>query len=171
MRLLGHPVHPMLIIFPAGMFIMAVIFDILRLIFGGTALATASYYMIAAGIVGGLIAAFFGFLDWVQLPGDSRARRLGAWHGVGNFVIVVLFALSFVLRITPAGHVPNLYGLLPSFAGVLLLLVTAWLGGELVYRLGSQVDEGANPNAPSSLSGQPASASDKARDKARQPAD
>ncbi len=171
MRFLGHPVHPMLVIFPAGMFIMAVIFDIIHLTVGGTALPVVSFYMIAAGIVAGLIAAFFGFMDWVQLPGDSRARHLGAWHGVGNFVIVALFALSFVLRLNPKGHVPNLWALLPSFAGALLLLVTAWLGGELVYRLGSQVDEGANPNAPSSLSHEPASATDHNRDKGRQPAD
>ncbi len=168
MRLLGHPVHPMLIIFPAGLFITSVIFDILFLITHTPVLPTVTYYMIAAGVIGGLTAAFFGFLDWLKLPQDSRARQLGAWHGVGNFTITALFALSFVLRITPPGHTPGLWALLCSFGAVLLLFVTAWIGGELVYRLGSEVDKGANPYAPSSLSGKPARATD---NKSRQPAD
>ncbi len=171
MKLLGHPVHPMLVIFPAGLFITAVVFDILFLILHAAVLATVSFYMIAAGVVGGLLAAVFGFLDWLKLPQHSRARHLGAWHGIGNFTITVLFALSFVLRLARAGQLPSIGVMLPSFVGVLLLLVTAWIGGELVFRLGSQVDKGANANAPSSLSGKPATAADTATDKARQPAD
>jgi uncharacterized membrane protein len=39
-----------------------------------------------------------------------------------------------------------------SFMGAGLALLTGWLGGELVDRLGVGVDDGAHPNAPSSLS-------------------
>jgi uncharacterized membrane protein len=112
--------------------------------------------MIAAGILGGLIAAVFGFIDWLGLPGGSRARRIGGWHGIGNFTMVVLFLISWVIRFGAAGHVPGPLALILSFVGAGISLFTAWLGGELVYRLGSAVDQGANPNAPSSLSGQPA---------------
>lgn len=163
MHILGHPVHPMFIVYPIAMFTVAVILDILYLITGTAALPTASFYMIAAGIVGGLIAAVFGFLDWLGLQAGSRARRLGAWHGLGNFTMVVLFLISWLIRLGAAGHVPGALALILSFAGAAISLVTAWLGGELVYRLGSAVDQGANPNAPSSLSGQPASRTGKAR--------
>ena len=163
MKILGHPIHPMLIVYPIGMFTVAIIFDILYLITGVVGLATASFYMIAAGVVGGLIAAVFGFHDWLDLPSGSRAKHLGAWHGSGNFIMVVLFAISWLIRLGSANHVPSAVGYVLSFAGAAISLVTAWLGGELVYRLGSAVDEGANPNAPSSLSGEPATASRKAR--------
>ncbi len=156
----------MLVVFPLGLFTTAVIFDILFLITKTAILPTVSFYMIAAGVVGGLLAAFFGFMEWMTLPYNSRARHIAAWHGIGNFVIVVLFGLSWLLRSVPANHDPSLLALLPSFAGILLALVTAWLGGELVYRLGSGVDQGANANAPSSLSNKPATASQSRSEKA-----
>lgn len=159
MRILGHPVHPMFIVYPIAMFTVAVILDIIHLFTGAATLPTVSFYMIGAGIVGGLVAAVFGFIDWLGLQSGSRAKHLGAWHGLGNFTMVVLFLISWLLRLGSANHTPSAVALLLSFAGAAISLVTAWLGGELVYRLGSAVDQGANPNAPSSLSGQPASAS------------
>lgn len=158
-KLFGHPVHPMLIVFPAGLFTAAVIFDILYLILGNPVLTTVSFYMIAAGVIGGLLAAIFGFIDWLALPNNSRAKKIGGWHGLGNFVIVVLFAISWLIRGGMANFVPNGLALILSFAGIVLALVTLWIGGELVYRLGVGVDPGANVNAPSSLTEQSASAS------------
>ena len=150
-KLFGHPVHPMLIVFPLGLLATAVIFDILYLVFGNRLLPAASYYMIAAGILGGLLAAIFGFIDWLALPNGSRAKSIGLWHGIGNVVIVGLFAASWLLRSNNVDFIPDSFALLLSFAGVALALVTAWIGGELVYRLGVGVDAGANVNAPNSI--------------------
>lgn len=150
-KLFGHPVHPMLIVFPLGLLATAVIFDILFLIFNNRLLPTASYYMIAAGVLGGLLAAIFGFIDWLALPSNSRAKNIGLWHGLGNVVIVLLFATSWFLRGNNVDFVPDTLALILSFAGVGLALFTAWIGGELVYRLGVGVDPGANVNAPNSL--------------------
>src|SRR5512138_2070131 len=150
-KFFGHPVHPMLVVFPIGLLATSLFMDILYLITGNTLLTTASYYMIAAGIIGGLLAAIFGFIDWMGLPGDSRAKRIGGWHGIGNFVIVVLFIISWFLRRGDPNFVPGGFALILSFVGILMALVTAWIGGELVYRLGVAVDPGANVNAPSSL--------------------
>jgi hypothetical protein len=55
--------------------------------------------------------------------------------------------------------IPSGLALILSFAGIALALVTAWIGGEMVYRLGVGVDQGANVNAPSSLTNQSAGAS------------
>jgi uncharacterized membrane protein len=150
-KLFGHPVHPMLIVFPLGLLATAVIFDILYLIFGNRLLPTASYYMIAAGILGGLLAAIFGFVDWLALPNGSRAKNIGLWHGLGNVLIVGLFAVSWFLRGNNVDFVPDGTALILSFAGTALALVTGWIGGELVYRLGVGVDPGANVNAPNSI--------------------
>jgi uncharacterized membrane protein len=150
-KLFGHPIHPMLIVFPAGLFTSAVIMDVLYLIFGNPVLATVSFYMIIIGVVGGLLAAVFGFIDWAGLPSNSRARNIGLWHGLGNFLIVLLFAFSWFLRRGSLDYVPSVLAMILSFAGIVLALVTLWIGGELVYRLGVAVDRGANVNAPSSL--------------------
>jgi uncharacterized membrane protein len=150
-KLFGHPVHPMLIVFPLGLLATAVIFDLLYLIFGNRLLPTASYYMIAAGILGGLLAAIFGFIDWLALPNGSRAKNIGLWHGLGNVLIVGLFAVSWFLRGNNVDFLPDSVALTLSFAGTVLALITGWIGGELVYRLGVGVDPGANVNAPNSI--------------------
>ncbi len=150
-KVFGHPVHPMLIVFPAGLFTSAVIMDILYLIFRNAVLPTVAFYMMIIGVVGGLLAAIFGFIDWSALPGNSRAKTIGLWHGLGNFVIVVLFAVSWFLRRGSANFAPSGLAMILSFVGILLALITLWIGGELVYRLGVAVDRGANVNAPSSL--------------------
>ena len=150
-KLFGHPIHPVLVMFPFGLLATAVIFDVIYMIAGNPALPTASFYMIAAGIIGGLIAALFGFIDWLALPNNSRAKYIGGWHGIGNVLIVVLFAASWLLRRDNPNFVPDGLALILSFAGVGLALITGWIGGELVYRLSVGVDPGANVNAPSSL--------------------
>ena len=97
-KLFGHPVHPMLIVFPIGLLATSVIFDTLYSIIRRPVLAFVSYYMIVSGVVGGLLAAIFGLMDWLPLPRNSPAKRIGAWHGLGNFAIVVLFAVTAWLR-------------------------------------------------------------------------
>jgi len=156
-KLFGHPVHPMLIVFPVGLFATAVVFDILYLGSGNSVFPTISYYMIAAGVLGGLLAAIFGFIDWLGLPNNSRAKKIGGWHGLGNLTIVILFVISWFLRRADVNFAPSSLALILSFAGIALALVTAWIGGEMVYRLGVGVDQGANVNAPSSLTNQPVS--------------
>ena len=114
--------------------------------------------MIAAGIIGGLVSAVFGLIDWLGLDGGTRAKRIGALHGLGNVVVVALFAGSWLIR-RPLPLNPPVLAFVLSYLGAGLAGVTGWLGGELVDRLGVGVDEGANVNAPSSLSGKPAKGS------------
>ncbi|GIJ30429.1 membrane protein [Micromonospora qiuiae] len=150
-KAMGHAIHPMLIVFPLGLLATAVIFDIVYLITDRSGFTVASGYMIGAGIVGGLVAGLFGFLDWRATPPGSRARRIGMLHGGGNVVVLVLFAISWLLRRGAVDWQPGGLALLFSFVGVALAGVTGWLGGELVERLGVGVDDGAHVNAPSSL--------------------
>ncbi len=154
-KLFGHPIHPMFVAFPLGLFATAVIFDIIALASRNGAWSDIAFYMIAAGVIGGLVAAVFGLIDWTAIPAHTRASYIGLWHGVGNVVVVVLFAISWYLRYgNPADPGATAYVL--SFVGVALALVTGWLGGELVDRLGVGVSPGAHLNSPSSLSGRPA---------------
>jgi uncharacterized membrane protein len=155
-KLFGHPIHQMLIVFPLGLLATALVFDLVALAMNRhQGLFAASYYMIAAGIVGGLVAAVFGLIDFLKIPSGTRAKRVGTLHGVGNVVVVVLFAASWWLRRGTAADPPTIAIVLAA-AGAALATVTGWLGGELVDRLGIGVDDGAHPDAPSSLSGRPA---------------
>jgi uncharacterized membrane protein len=152
-KLAGHAIHPMLITLPLGLLGTAVIFDIIRAFTNEADLAVASFYMLAAGIIGGLLAAVFGLWDWLAIPARTRAKGIGALHGVGNVVVVVLFAVSWLLRRGQDDYQPTGVAFWLGVVAVVLALATAWLGGELVERLGVGVDEGANLDAPSSLSG------------------
>jgi uncharacterized membrane protein len=151
-KLLGHPIHPMLIVLPLGLFAIAVLFDVVYLVTGTEQFADVAYWNITVGIVGGLLAALFGAIDWWGIPKETRARRIGLWHGLGNFVIVLLFIGSWFLRLPDYAYAPNLLPFLLGLIAVLMALVTAWLGGELVYRLRVGVDDDANLNASNSLS-------------------
>jgi uncharacterized membrane protein len=150
-RLLGHPVHQMLIVFPLGLLAMAVIFDIITAVSGNVMWTQMAFYMIGAGIVSGLLAAVFGLIDFLSIPSGTRAKFIGAWHGVGNVIVVALFGASWLLRRNDP-TAPGTVAYVLSYGGAALSLVTGWLGGELVDRLGIGVSPGANPNAPSSLS-------------------
>jgi len=157
-KLLGHPMHQMLVVLPLGLLSGAVLFDALYLIEGGGEWRIVAYWLIPAGVLAGLLAAVFGFADWTSIPPGTRAKRIGAVHGGGNVVVVTLFALSWLVRGDSTADPATLAHVL-SFAGGGLALITGWLGGELVDRMGVGVDEGANLNAPSSLSGRPAAES------------
>jgi uncharacterized membrane protein len=155
-KLAGHAVHPMLIVFPLGLLATAVIFDVIYLVTDVRIWTRAAYLMIAVGVIVGLVAAVVGFIDWYAIPRGTRAWRIGLYHGIGNVIVVSLFAVSWVLRRdTPAA--PPTEAVVAALLGLVLALATAWLGGELVDRLGVGVDEGANLNASSSLTGMPAS--------------
>lgn len=154
-KLFGHAVHPMLIVFPLGLLATSLIFDIIHLATENARWADISYWMLASGIIGGLIAAIPGAIDLLHIPRGTRARRIGTVHGVGNVLAVALFAVSWLLRRDAPAN-PGTLPVVISALAVGLALVTAWLGGELVGRLGVSVAEGAHVNAPSSLSGRPA---------------
>ena len=159
-KLLGHPIHPMLIVFPLGLLATAVAFDIVALVQNNHAWFVVSFWMIAAGIIGGLLAAVFGLIDWMAIPKGTRAKRIGLWHGGTNVIVVLLFIASWGIRRSGDG-IPSNTALVLSFIAVVLALVGGWLGGELVDRLGVGVDNGAHLNAPSSLTNRPATEQDR----------
>lgn len=149
-RLLGHPIHQMLVVFPLGLLGASVVFDLVALGIGQSLMAVVAYYLILGGLLGGVVAAPFGTIDWLAIPPGTRAKSVGAMHAGGNVIVLLLFALSAWLRHADPAAPPALaLGL--SIVAVALSLVTAWLGGELVDRLGVGVSDGAHLDAPSSL--------------------
>lgn len=149
-RFLGHPVHPMLVTLPLGAFVLSLVFDLIAMVGGYASMSLVAFWLIGAGVLAGLLAAAFGLVDLLAIPSGTRAARIAVWHGLGNGAVVLLFAISWVLRLATAGPPPPM-ALALSWLGVALVLLTAWLGGELVTRLGVGVSDGAGLDAPNSL--------------------
>src|SRR5918996_3798941 len=106
-KILGHPVHPMLIVLPLGLFIAAVVFDGLYVWRGSPTFAAVGYWNIAGGIIGGLLAAVFGLIDWFAIPGGTRAKRIGLLHGGSNVVVVLIFGGVWLMRGTAPDRAPT----------------------------------------------------------------
>ena len=130
----GHPVHPMLIPFPVVFLVTAFVTDLVFWSTGYDVWATASLWLLGAGVVMALVAALAGFTDFF---GDERIRDISdAWqHMIGNLIAVVLALINWYIRYRSgavAGVLP--WGIWISLATVLLLLFNGWKGWELVYR-------------------------------------
>ena len=132
-----HPIHPMLVLIPAGAFIITLVLDILYLITGQALWWLATLPVILLGVVGGLIAAIPGLIDLIAVAPHQGARRIGITHMVLNLVLVVLFAWNGYNRWTadvpPEPGAPWL-GFWLSLIGVVILVVSGWLGGEMVFK-------------------------------------
>ena len=129
-RILGHPIHQVLVVFPLGFLATSFFFDLAWLWLRSDPLAVAASWLIAAGVVGGAVAAFFGFLDWRAIPPRTRARFIGAWHGGGNAIVALFFGASWLLR-RESPESPEMLAITLSGAGVALIVLTGWLGGQL----------------------------------------
>src|SRR5690348_4637415 len=106
-KILGHPIHPMLIVFPLGLLGGSIVFDIAYLVSKNGKWAEIAFWMIPVGVIGGLIAAVFGLIDLLAIPPGTRAKAVGIWHGVGNVAVVVLFVVGWFVR-KPAPQSPHI---------------------------------------------------------------
>jgi uncharacterized membrane protein len=136
----GHPIHPMVIVLPLGLLPAAVATDIVHFATHDPFWARVSFWLLAVGTAGGLLAGVIGFLDWRSLPAGSRASRVGAVHGLVNLGMLGLFGISLALRL-PNPEAPTLWISALAWSGLLLSLLGGWLGGELVYRLRVGIQE------------------------------
>lgn len=140
----GHPVHPLLIPVPIGAWVVSFGFDLAsQIVDRPEAFARASFWLIAAGLAVGALAALAGFLDFVRIPAGTRVYRVALTHALLACTLLILYGVSLMLRIGgldgPVGTLP----LLVSGVALAGLAVTGFLGGELAYRYGVRVaDEG-----------------------------
>jgi uncharacterized membrane protein len=136
-RIGNHPIHPMLVSFPIGLWIFSLVTDIIYWWSGNGIWSMVAYYSMAGGIIGALLAAVPGFVDFIALK-PSRVKEIAVWHMLINLGAVILFSINLYLR-TGA---PDAAGpLVLSIIGVLAILVSGWLGGHMVYVHGYGVDE------------------------------
>src|SRR5215217_4789735 len=127
-----HPVHPMLVPFPIALWIFSFICDLVYAFqWGGTFWKDVAFVSMTGGVIGALMAAIPGYLDYRSLTPFSAAQRIGQWHMILNLSIAVLFTINLWLRV---GNEPDaVLPVLLSLVGIALLSISGWLGGELVY--------------------------------------
>ena len=132
----GHPIHPMLVPLPIGLWVFSFICDLVYTFGSGApAWSTVALYTMAGGIIGALLAAIFGFVDLLSLPPEPR--RTALTHMTINLVVVALYLVNFWLR-RQSAEGPGGYVWL-SLIAIALLVVSGWLGGKMVYVLGIAV--------------------------------
>lgn len=133
-KIAGHPIHPMLVLFPVAFLVSTLVTDLIFLSTGNPAWATASLWLVGAGVVTALVAALAGFADFF---GEPRIRQIrDAWrHMIGNLVVVTIAAISWWMRAAQgAAEAVAPWGVTLSALVAVLLLYTGWKGGELAYR-------------------------------------
>ena len=128
----GHPIHPILVVLPLGLWTFALVCDVATLLGGGQGWQATALYVTGGGVVGALLAAIPGLVDLLSIT-DAKVRRVAVWHMVLNLLAVAVFAIAFWMRWQdPASRA----AMLLTFFGVLVIGGSGWLGGELVYRYG-----------------------------------
>jgi uncharacterized membrane protein/nitrite reductase/ring-hydroxylating ferredoxin subunit len=130
----SHPLHPILVNFPIGLWVTSFIFDLIGVSTDRASLYAAGFYLAIAGCAGALLAAIAGAMDWYSVvPPNSSAKKRGLTHGLLNVTILLLFIIQLEHRGSPA-TVPDRFALLITALAVVLLGYSGWLGGTLVYR-------------------------------------
>jgi uncharacterized membrane protein len=133
----SHPVHPMLVGFPIGLWVFALVCDVVHAISGSAVWQTVATFCVASGIVGALLAAVPGLIDYFSID-EAEMKRIANFHLAVNLAAVVVFAINlwFRLRLPAESNVP--LGL--SVVGALAIGFGGWLGGEMVYVKGMAVE-------------------------------
>src|SRR5262245_36070385 len=133
-RVAGHQLHPMLVVFPLGLWITSLVWDICYLATGNQMWGQIAFWSIVAGIVGAALAAVPRRLDWLGIPDGTRAKRVGLWHMGLNILVLALLVISAVARSARGYETPALGEMIVGWLGIALTFVSGWLGGELVER-------------------------------------
>jgi uncharacterized membrane protein len=139
---LGHPLHPILVHMPMALWPAALAFDLLSLAgIGGNLMVRTSSWLIGAGLAVALLAVPTGIVDWSGIKPEKPAWKIGLWHMVLNVVVLILFAINFVLRLGTyrESMTISVAPLTLSIVGTLVLFVSAYLGGRMVYAYGINV--------------------------------
>ncbi len=144
----GHPIHSMLVAFPIGLWVFSFVADLIYLWRGNPIWRSyVAFYALLAGIIGAAAAAIPGFVDWLSIK-DSRVKKIANWHARLNVIALLIFVGSFYLRTTAGvAWVSGSYTipLALSVLGIVLITVSGWLGGEMVYVHGVAVEPSGGP--------------------------
>lgn len=144
----GHPIHPMIIPFPIALWVFSLVADIIYLWRGNPLWRDwIAFYTLLGGIIGAALAAIPGLIDWLSLK-DREVVKIANWHARLNVIALLIFAGSLYLRTTNGADLVGGNYTIPlmlSVVGVILITISGWLGGEMVFKHGVAVAAGSKP--------------------------
>jgi uncharacterized membrane protein len=138
----GHPFHPILITIPIGAWIASLVFDLIALFVSDPApYVLGAQVLIVIGIIGALLAAIFGFIDFTGIASGTPAKRTALIHLSLNLAVVVLYLVNYFVRAGADRDAVSVVGLVLSIIALIMLSVSGYLGGKLAYTFGVRVAE------------------------------
>jgi nitrite reductase/ring-hydroxylating ferredoxin subunit/uncharacterized membrane protein len=137
---LEHPLHSVLTDVPIGGWTVAILLDLIALIFGVANLGLASAIAIGLGVLVALATIATGLMDWMDV--DPPELSVGITHGLTNVVATILFAISFIMRWAGSWQI-TIANFIPAILGYVTVSFGAFLGGSLVFRMGVMINRDA----------------------------
>jgi uncharacterized membrane protein len=151
MRLLGHPIHPMLVHFPIVFWTVAAAAYVAGAADIGEGAGAVAMYSNGAGLIMAMLAMIAGLLELRSIEGRSRTMQVAIWHMMLMATAWLCFVLALVLPVSAGPHVDHstasLAGVASAVVGFLLMGAGGWLGGRLVYEFGTGVKNQPEPHA------------------------
>jgi uncharacterized membrane protein len=127
----------MIIPFPIALWVFSLVADLIYLWRGNPVWRDwIAFYALLAGILGAVVAAVPGFIDWLSIT-DKAVVKIANWHARLNVIALLVFAASFYLRTTSGASLVSGSYVIPvvlSVFGVVLITISGWLGGEMVFK-------------------------------------
>jgi nitrite reductase/ring-hydroxylating ferredoxin subunit/uncharacterized membrane protein len=128
----GHPLHPMLIVYPFAFLTGAFGFSVAAAARRNRELRTVADHLVPAGIATGLLAAVPGIIDYFNaVPPDSSGKDRATKHALLNVSGLSLFATSWLVG---RNHRRGALPVVLQGIGSALMSVAGYMGGTLVYR-------------------------------------
>lgn len=147
----GHPIHPMIIPFPIALWVFSLVADVIYLWRGNPVWREyIAFYTLLGGIIGAAVAAVPGLIDWLSLK-DREVVKIANWHARLNVIALLIFAVSFYLRTSGGSEMVSGSHTIPfglSVLGVILITISGWLGGEMVFKHAVAVEAQSGDRTP-----------------------
>jgi len=148
LRIAGEAIQPVLVMFPLGLFAMAVIFDLADLLGAPQIIGALAYWNIVAGLIGGVLAAMAGAIDLMFVRNGTRAKRVGVWQGLMNMGVLIVFAVILMLRMRTPDRVAGGGLVVVELLALSSAIYGAWYCGELPNRRSSGAEAASRPPGP-----------------------
>lgn len=137
MKLLGHPIHPLMIHFPTALLPMDFVLSLLSHLKNDPSFSLAGFYCLFGGVLFGFAALLTGLIELIYIPKTNKqALATGLYHGFVNGIVILVFAVMAYQgwKSYPQTNLPTI--IIIAIKGILnlTLFIGNYMGGRLIYK-------------------------------------